>query len=177
MKVISAIRHLRHAKYLGWIISTITLGVCVSIRFYLDGYGEFLGSGALMPAVMIAGLFGGVAAGVTVFAISSFVLFYFFVPPYFTFEFDRPGDAVSLALFMITGAIALYVIRTLNKAVDVAQRLADEAVIMQKRTATLFAELQHRVANNLAFLTAVLDKHGRQFGKDGPMADALDAVK
>jgi hypothetical protein len=37
---------------------------------------------------MIAGLFGGVAAGTTVFAISSFVLFFFFVPPYLRF-----GDA------------------------------------------------------------------------------------
>ena len=155
----------------------IALGVCVSIRFYIDRYGDFLGSGALMPAVMIAGLFGGVAAGVTVFAISSFVLFFFFVPPYLTFEFGRSGDAVSLSLFMITGAIALYLIRTLNKAVDVAQRLADEALIMQKRSATLFAELQHRVANNLAFLTAVLNLHGKQYGKDGPVAAALDDVK
>jgi hypothetical protein len=47
----------------------IALGVCVSIRFYVQRYGDFLGSGALMPAVMIAGLFGGVAAGATVFAI------------------------------------------------------------------------------------------------------------
>ena len=78
---------------------------------------------------------------------------------------------------MITGAIALYLIRTLNKAADVAQRLADEALIMQKRSATLFAELQHRVANNLAFLTAVLNLHGKQYGKDGPVASALDDVK
>ena len=72
---------------------------------------------------------------------------------------------------------ALYLIRTLNKAVDVAQRLADEALIMQKRTATLFAELQHRVANNLTFLTAVLNLHGRKFGNDDPIAGVLDDVK
>jgi hypothetical protein len=42
---------------------------------------------------MIAGLFGGVAAGTTVFAISFFVLFFSFVPPYRTFEFGRFGDA------------------------------------------------------------------------------------
>jgi two-component sensor histidine kinase len=177
VKVVSAIRHVRRDRYLGWIISVIALGVCVAIRFYVNRYGDFLGSGALMPAIMIAGLFGGVAAGVTVFALSSFVLFFFFVPPYLTFEFGRSGDAVNLSLFMITGGIALYLIRTLNKAVDVAHRLADEALIMQKRTATLFAELQHRVANNLAFLTAVIDLHGRQFGKEGPIADALYAVK
>jgi two-component sensor histidine kinase len=177
VKVVSAIRHVRQDGYFGWISSMIALGVCVSIRFYVQRYGDFLGSGALMPAVMIAGLFGGVAAGATVFAMSTFVLFFFFIPPYLTFEFGRAGDAVNLSLFMITGGMALYVIRTLNKAVDVAHLLADEAVIMQKRTATLFAELQHRVANNLAFLTAVLNKHGKQFGTEGPMAEALAAVK
>ena len=92
VKVISAIRHVRQDRYLGWIISIIALGLCVSIRFYIDGYGEFLGSGALMPAVMIAGLFGGVTAGITVFAISSFVLFFFFVPPHLTFEIGRSSD-------------------------------------------------------------------------------------
>jgi K+-sensing histidine kinase KdpD len=126
---------------------------------------------------MIAGLFGGVAAGATVFAISSFVLFFFFVPPYLTFEFGRSADAVNLSPFMVTGVIALYLIRTLNKAVDVAHGLADEALILQKRTATLFAELQHRVANNLAFLTAVIDLHGKQFSKDGSIPVALQSVK
>ena len=168
---------MRRHRYLGWIISAIALCVCISIRFYVDRYGQFLGSGALMPAVMIAGLFGGVAAGVIVLAISTFVLFFFFVPPYLTFEFGRPGDAVNLLLFTITGATALYLIRTLNKAVDVAHRLADEAFIMQKRTATLFAELQHRVANNLAFLTAVIDLHGKQVGKGKSISSALEAVK
>ena len=167
---------MRRHRYLGWIISAIALCICISIRFYVDRYGQFLGSGALMPAIMIAGLFGGVTAGVMVLAIATFVLF-FFVPPYLTFEFGRPGDAVNLLLFMITGATALYLIRTLNKAVDVAHCLADEALIMQKRTATLFAELQHRVANNLAFLTAVIDLHGKQCGKGMSIAAALEAVK
>ena len=177
MRVVSAIRHMRRHRYLGWIISTLALCVCISIRFYVDRYGQFLGSGALMPAIMIGGLFGGVAAGVIVLAISTFVLFFFFVPPYLTFEFGRPGDAVNLLLFVITGATALYLIRTLNRAVDVAHRLAEEAVIMQKRTATLFAELQHRVANNLAFLTAVIELHARQINKGRPTAAALEAIK
>src|ERR1700751_4567836 len=167
---------MRRHRYAGWIISAIALCICISIRFYVDRYGQFLCSGALMTAIMIAGLFGGVTAGVMVLAIATFVLFFFFVPPYLTFEFGRPGDAVNLLLFVVTGATALYLIRTLNKAVDVAHRLADEALILQKRTATLFAELQHRVANNLAFLTAVIDLHGKQLDK-GRSTAALEAVK
>jgi two-component sensor histidine kinase len=77
----------------------------------------------------------------------------------------------------VTGSIALYLISTLNKAVDTSHRLMEEAVVMQKRTATLFAELQHRVANNLAFLTAVLDRQARKLGHNGPVPVALEGIK
>src|ERR1700751_609586 len=114
----------------------------------LQGYADFLRSGAFMPALMIAALFGGVAEGIIVFVLSGLILFFFYVPPYLTLEIERSRDAVGLALFVVTGSIALYLIRTLNKAVDISHGLMEDAVVMQKRTATLFAELQHRVANN-----------------------------
>jgi hypothetical protein len=34
------------------------------LRVYIEAYGEFLGAGAFMPAVMIGALFGGVAEGI-----------------------------------------------------------------------------------------------------------------
>ncbi len=177
MKFISAVRRVRQRRYSGWIISLGVLCICLALRVAMQSYSDSLAAGALMPAVMAAALFGGIAEGAVIFALASFVLFFFFVPPYFTFEIERPRDAVSLTLFMTTGVIALYLIRTLNKAVDMSHKLAEEASFMQQRTAVLFAELQHRVANNLAFLTAVLDQQARQFDKVGPVACALASVK
>ena len=69
MQLVWAIRHVRRHRYLGWIISLAALGGCLLLRIYIEGYGEFLGAGAFMPAVMIAALFGGVAEGITVFAL------------------------------------------------------------------------------------------------------------
>ena len=177
MQLVSAIRLVRQHAYLGWIISLAALGGCLLLRVYIEGYGEFLGAGAFMPAVMIAALFGGVAEGITVFVLSAFILFFFFVPPYLTFEIERSRDAVGLALFIVTGSIALYLIRALNRAVDISHKLMEEAVVMQKRTATLFAELQHRVANNLAFLTAVVDRQARQLCQNRPVTVALQGIK
>jgi len=57
------------------------LGACVALRIYVQGYDDFLGSGFFIPAVMIAALFGGLAEGATVFAIPTFVLIFFFIPP------------------------------------------------------------------------------------------------
>jgi two-component sensor histidine kinase len=177
VKFISIVRRVRQQRYLGWIVSLAALCICVMLRIAIRDYSDSLTGSALMPAVMIAALFGGVAEGIVTFALASFILFFFFVPPYLTFEIERSRDAVSLSLFIATGLIALYLIRTLNKAVDVSHKLADEASLMQQRTSVLFAELQHRVANNLAFLTAVLDQKARQFDRDGPVGCVLAAVK
>ena len=147
------------------------------MRVAIQRYSDSLAAGALMPAVMIAALFGGVAEGIVIFALASLILFFFFVPPYLTFEIERTRDAVNLSLFIATGTIALYLIGALNKAVEVSHKLADEASLMQQRTSVLFAELQHRVANNLAFLTAVLDQKARQFDRDDPIGCVLSAVK
>lgn len=177
MQLVSAIRVVRQHKYWGWLISLAALGICLFLRIYIREYGDFLGAGAFLPAVMIAALFGGIVEGITVFIISVFVLFFFFVPPYLSFQIERSRDAVGLSLFVVTGSIALYLISTLNKAVDISHGHAEDALVMQRRTATLFAELQHRVANNLAFLVAVVNIQAREFGNDGSVAVALEAVR
>jgi len=74
----------------------------------------------------------------------------------------------------MVGAIALYLIVALHRAIDFSEKLAEDRLLMEKRTATLFAELQHRVANNLAFLVAVLN---RQLGREVPAALALESIR
>jgi len=177
LQIVSTIRDIRQRRYLGWIISLAALGACLMLRVYIHSYGDFLGSAAFMPAVMIAGLFGGVAAGIAVFLASIFVLFFFFVPPYLIFEIDSSRDGVGLSMFIVTAGLALYLIRTLNKAVDISHALAEQALLMQRRTAILFAELQHRVANNLTFLTAIIDLQIKQTGRETRIAVALEAVR
>jgi hypothetical protein len=78
LQLVSAIRDVRRRRYLGWIISLGALGACLMLRVYIQGYGDFLGSGAFMPAVMIAALFGGVAEGIIVFILSGLILFFFY---------------------------------------------------------------------------------------------------
>ena len=177
MRLISGMRSVRQQPYLGWIISFAALGSCLILRVAIEGYSECLTAISLMPAVMIAALFGGLADGIVTFALASVILFFFFVPPRLTFEIERSSDVVGLAFFIGTGFLALYLIEALNSAVDVAHKLAEQASLMQQRTSVLFAELQHRVANNLTFLTAVLDQKARQFDKDGPVGCVLTAVK
>src|SRR5439155_22658925 len=70
-----------------------------------------------------------------------------------SFALDRKG-ALILAVYAGTAALLVYVIHRLNQAID---DLAEE----RERTTVLFQELQHRVANNMAFLAAVLNLQRR----------------
>lgn len=79
---------------------------------------------------------------------------YWFVPPLNSFELVWPDGVASMAFFAITAAIQLYVIRTLNLAVDQLSAERDQ-------NATLFQELQHRVANNLQFVASLLSLQRR----------------
>src|SRR5439155_8264113 len=70
-----------------------------------------------------------------------------------SFALDREAVLI-LAVYAATAALLVYVIHRLNEAID---ELADE----RERTTVLFQELQHRVANNMAFLAAVLNLQRR----------------
>ena len=71
-----------------------------------------------------------------------------FFPPYGTFILATP-HVISVVIFVVTAALELYVIRSLNVAID-------DLSEARERSNVLFRELQHRVANNLQFVAAVL---------------------
>jgi two-component sensor histidine kinase len=105
---------------------------------------------------------GGLRAGVIVTVLSGLVGWWWLISPVETSPW--PHGYLIIMFFVITAAIQLYVIRTLNLAVD---QLSEE----RDRTATLFKELQHRVANNLQFVSSLLNWHRRTASSD-PVAGA-----
>jgi len=174
LQLVWAIRHVRRRSHLGWFVSLVTLCACLVFRIYIQRYGDFLGSCAFIPAVMTAALFGGAAEAVSVFFVSAFILFFFYVPPYLTFQINRPTDTVGLFLFLLVGSVSIYLITSLNRAIDISDKLASDRLAIESRTAVLFAELQHRVANNLSFLVSVLNRQIER-NVSGPVA--LQSIK
>jgi two-component sensor histidine kinase len=108
----------------------------------------------VFPAIVLATLLGGSRAGVAVATLGGVASWYYQLVPGHSFALDREG-ALILAVYAATAALLVYVIHRLNQAID---DLADE----RERTSVLFQELQHRVANNMAFLAAVLNLQRRE---------------
>lgn len=102
----------------------------------------------LFPAILLAALLGGLKVCITVAILSGLAAWFFFIAPKYSWALAWPS-VLAMILFCITAGIQLFVIDALNRAVD---RLADERDHVQ----VLFRELQHRVANNMAFIASLL---------------------
>ena len=170
MKLSYRIREIRQRQFAPWLIGLAALLVAVAVRYALGN--RLAGSPfiTLFSATAIATLFGGSRVGLTVLGLSLGAAWFLFVPPFWSFRFERPADAVALAIYAISGGVVVFCVSLLNEAIDEAHRL-------RERTATLFKELQHRVANNLTLVSAVLTMQSRAAGADTAAGRALIAAR
>jgi two-component sensor histidine kinase len=139
------------------------------LRWSLGGMSEGFGPMTFLPAILLAGLFGGIRIGLAVAALCTLVAWVMFFPPYGTFTLANP-HRITMAIFAFTAALELYVIRTLNLAIH-------ELSESRERANTLFRELQHRVANNLQFVASFLWLRRKSLPAASAGADALDAAR
>lgn len=134
------------------------------MRWLLGGLSEGFGPMTFLPAILLAGLFGGIRIGLIVAVVCTLMAWVMFFPPYGTFILVR-SQVITMVIFVFTAALELYVIRTLNLAIN-------ELSEARERSNTLFRELQHRVANNLQFVAALLRlrRKGLRPGSSGALA-------
>jgi two-component sensor histidine kinase len=138
-------------------------------RWLFGGMSEGFGPMTFLPSILLAGLFGGIRIGVAFAAICTLVAWVLFFPPYGTFTLATP-HRITMLIFVLTAALELYVIRSLNLAIH-------ELSESRERSSTLFRELQHRVANNLQFVSALLWARKRKLDGDSAGAEALEAAR
>jgi two-component sensor histidine kinase len=139
------------------------------LRWLFGGMSEGFGPMTFLPAILLAGLFGGTRIGLSVAAVCTLVAWVMFFPPYGTFTLAT-SHRITMLIFVLTAALELYVIRSLNLAIH---QLSES----RERSNTLFRELQHRVANNLQFVSALLWLRRKKLAGDSAGADALDAAR
>lgn len=139
------------------------------LRWLLGGMSEGFGPMTFLPAILLAGLFGGIRIGIAVAFVCTLVAWVMFFPPYGTFVLATP-HVISMVIFVVTAGLELYVIRTLNVAID-------DLSEARERSNILFRELQHRVANNLQFVAAVLMRRRKQLRHDPVCAEALETAQ
>jgi two-component sensor histidine kinase len=139
------------------------------LRWLLGGVSEGFGPMTFLPAILLAGLFGGIQIGVLVMAVCTLVAWVMFFPPYGTFILATP-HVITMVIFVVTAVLELYIILSLNAAIA-------ELSEARERSNVLFRELQHRVANNLQFVAAVLMRRRKMLGTDTACTQALETAQ
>ena len=151
---------------LAWALSLALFALCLAARFALEPWISAIPFITFFLAVAGAAILGGWGPALVVLGLSVLSSWFFFLPPYWSFNFKTPDTFVIIFVIIIVNLVEIALI---NALVSAASRLRSASRMQQ----TLFRELQHRVANNMQVVASILHHAGR--GLDDPVAvDMLD---
>lgn len=170
MTIIHKLAALRRHSWHGYAVATIIFAVAFLVRFAF-GVQESLNVPFItfFPAILLASLLSGTLAGIVVAAVSAYLAFTYFVTPFGEFVVSWPWGYIVMSLFWLTAAILITTAHYLNRSID-------ELTLERDNSAVLFRELQHRVANNMQFVSALLMMQSKKLGSD-PAAAVLNEAR
>lgn len=161
-----------HGTAIGIGLACFIAAVAVLGRFALDGVlpagYPFL---TFFPAAIITSFLCGTAAGTLCALLCGLAAWYWFIPPD-GFALDRQS-AFALSFYVFIVAVDIALIHLMTRAMQrlEAEKRVSNALAEQQQT--MFEELQHRVANNMAFVASLLNMSRRRLAADPGAAPAI----
>ncbi len=123
------------------------------------------------PAVILTSFVGGTAAGLVCAVLCGLAAWYWFIPPAgFAMDFQS-GFALLFYVFIVAVDIAL--IHAMTRALRRLEVEKGVSTALAEQQRTMFEELQHRVANNMAFVASLLGMSRRRIQLDPAAAPAI----
>lgn len=159
-----------------WLAYTTSLGVFIISLYARIHLMDDLPVGfpylTFFPAVILTAFFCGTRPGILCAALSGIAAWGWFISPGEPFS-TKGSDLLALAFYAFIVAVDIALIHYMQRSSTRLRR--DKQVISQlyEQQNFMFAELQHRVANNMQFISSILYV-GRQNVQRG--ANALDVL-
>ncbi len=154
---LSRIARLRENPVGAWSFATAAFVAALALRFLIENqvpYGiPYL---TFFPAVILTAFLAGLWPSVAVGTASALSAFYFFLPPYRSFEIQF-DTALSLGLFIGVIVVDIAVIHFMYRTLDDLEAEKARSAELAEQRELLFRELQHRVSNNLGVVSALLN--------------------
>lgn len=145
----------RHAL-LAYGLAFATFVAALATRFAIAGHlppgYPFL---TFFPAVIITAFVSGTRPGALCALLSGLAAWYYFIPPSDSFTLDSNG-AVGMGFYVFIVVIDILIIDAMVRATERLDAERNLSAGLVERQRTMFAELQHRVANNLAIVSGLL---------------------
>lgn len=115
------------------------------------------------PAVILTTFMAGLWPGVVTAVLSGLAAWYFFIPPFGSFTLDG-SVGLALAFYALVVAVDIALIHGMQVTLARLQEERGRTASLLEAQTIMFHELQHRVANNMQFVSALLDLQRRTVG-------------
>ena len=155
-----------------WLVAGAFFGVSLAIRILLAPWLDPIKFLTFYPAIAGATLLCGWTRGVAVLLLSAAAAWYLFYPPAYSFEIKDANTVVALIGFLLVGGFLVVLVAGMS---DLIKRLE----FANRAQESLFQELQHRVANNLQVVVAMLQGVRRDLSDEATaeaIANAQDRI-
>ncbi len=140
-----------------WSFAVAAFLAALGLRFLVEDqvpYGiPYL---TFFPAVILTAFVAGLWPSIAVGTASALAAFYFFLPPYRSFEMQF-DTVLSLGLFVMVVVVDIAVIHYMYRTLDDLREEKARSAELAEQRELLFRELQHRVSNNLGVVSALLN--------------------
>lgn len=153
----------------GYTIAAGALSIALIIRWLVEPWIT-IPFVTIFPAIIVAGLVGGRIAGGLVAAIGGIISWYLWLEPKHSLALVWPEGWFNAGGYVVTSIALLLLARFLNEALDELERERD-------RANHLFAELQHRTANVMQNVSALLRQSIAKVRYDPRAVDVLKVAQ
>lgn len=177
-RLVRAAEPLRRHAWLADAVGVAMFAAALALRFAVDavlppGF-PFL---TFFPVVILSTFFCGLRPGITCAVLSTAAAWTFFIGP--STDMRMTGQALlALGFFVAIAAIDILLIHFTFRAADRLRAEKETTARLYENQRIMFQELQHRVANNMQFVAALLTLQKRKVETDPALAVcALDEAR
>jgi len=176
--LVDSTQNLRRLGVWGDLIVVAAAAMALLLRFAVD---DMLPTGfpylTFFPAVVLTAFFFGLRPGIICAALSGLASWYFFMAPAYSLAVT-PQTAIALVFYVFIVSVDIALIHIMHLAAARLRADAAETKRLYQQQRTMFQELQHRVANNMQFVSALLRLYKRNAGENPQaMLTALDDAR
>lgn len=170
---LASLAHRPVAGYaLGLVLILLALGLRLALEGTIPAGFPFL---VFFPPVIVTTFIAGLGPGVLAAVLGGLAAAWFFIPPERSFELE-PGGAVALVFYMVVVVVDIALIQVMCGALHRLDEERRRSAELGRQAHVMFAELQHRVSNNLQLISSLLQIQATKV-RDPDAVRALDEAR
>jgi len=140
----------------GYVFAAIMALAAWALRYALnDWFPPGFPYLTFFPAVVVTAYFAGLRPAVLCAVLSGVAAWYFFIPPYQSFQVSFP-TAVALTFYAFVVAVDIFFIDGMRKALRQLEEERGRYAALAESRDLLYRELHHRVSNNIQVVGSLL---------------------